>query len=78
MDLKTVGADSILGDYLDWKVKQATTLDGKVIGLPIDIGPTALYYREDVFAAGRSAERPGQGGRAAEDLGRLLRRRRRS
>lgn len=52
VDLKTVGADSILGDYLEWKVKQATTLDGKLIGLPIDIGPTALYYREDVFGAG--------------------------
>jgi cellobiose transport system substrate-binding protein len=52
VDLKTVGADSILGDYLDWKVKQATTLDGKVLGLPIDIGPTALFYREDVFTKG--------------------------
>jgi cellobiose transport system substrate-binding protein len=27
-------------------------LDGKVLGLPIDVGPTALFYREDVFAAG--------------------------
>ena len=52
VDLKTIGADSILGDYLDWKVKQATTLDGKVLGIPIDIGPTAMFYREDVFAAG--------------------------
>lgn len=52
VDLKTVGADSVLGDYLEWKVKQATTLDGKVLGIPIDIGPTALYYREDVFAKG--------------------------
>jgi cellobiose transport system substrate-binding protein len=52
VDLKTVGADKILGDYLDWKVKQATTLDGKVIGIPIDIGPTALFYREDIFTAG--------------------------
>jgi ABC-type glycerol-3-phosphate transport system substrate-binding protein len=52
VDLKTLGADSILGNYLEWKVKQATTLDGKVLGIPIDIGPTALFYREDVFAAG--------------------------
>jgi ABC-type glycerol-3-phosphate transport system substrate-binding protein len=50
VDLKTLGADSVLGEYVEWKVKQATTLDGKVIGLPIDIGPTALFYREDVFA----------------------------
>jgi cellobiose transport system substrate-binding protein len=46
VDLKTVGADKVLGDYLEWKVNQATTLDGKVIGLPIDVGPTALYSRE--------------------------------
>jgi cellobiose transport system substrate-binding protein len=52
VDLKTVGADKILGDYLEWKVKQATTLDGEVIGIPIDIGPTALFYREDIFTAG--------------------------
>jgi cellobiose transport system substrate-binding protein len=49
VDLNTLGADQILGDYVEWKVKQATTLDGKVLGIPIDIGPTALYYREDVF-----------------------------
>ncbi|MFK4089190.1 extracellular solute-binding protein [Kribbella sp. NPDC020789] len=53
VDLKTVGADdAFLGQYLEWKVKQATTLDGKVLGIPIDIGPTALFYREDVFTAG--------------------------
>jgi ABC-type glycerol-3-phosphate transport system substrate-binding protein len=52
VDLKTLGADSILGNYLEWKVKQATTLDGKVLGIPIDIGPTALFYREDIFAKG--------------------------
>src|SRR4029078_2173516 len=51
VDLKSVGADSVLGDYLQWKVNQATTLDGKVIGLPIDVGPTGLFYREDIFAA---------------------------
>ncbi|WP_427891237.1 ABC transporter substrate-binding protein [Kribbella sp. GL6] len=60
VDLKTVGADSVLGDYLDWKVKQATTLDGKVIGLPIDVGPTALYYREDIFAAAGLPSDPAQ------------------
>jgi cellobiose transport system substrate-binding protein len=60
VDLKTVGADAIVGDYLDWKVKQATTLDGKVLGIPIDIGPTALYYREDVFAKGGLPGDPAQ------------------
>jgi cellobiose transport system substrate-binding protein len=65
VDLKTVGADSILGDYLEWKVKQATTLDGKVIGIPIDIGPTALYYREDIFTAGGL---PGDPAKVADQL----------
>jgi cellobiose transport system substrate-binding protein len=65
VDLKTVGADSILGDYLEWKVKQATTLDGKVIGLPIDVGPTALFYREDIFAA---AGLPSDPAKVAEQL----------
>ncbi|WP_030790057.1 extracellular solute-binding protein [Streptomyces sp. NRRL S-920] len=35
--------------YLDWKWKQATTEDGKTVGLGVDIGPTALCYRKDLF-----------------------------
>ncbi|MFG1628878.1 extracellular solute-binding protein [Kribbella sp. NPDC049227] len=58
VDLNTVGAKDILGDYLEWKVKQATTLDGKLLGIPIDIGPTALFYREDVFTAGGLPGKP--------------------
>lgn len=45
---KTGGAD--LSAYLDWKVKQATTSDGKVIGLGTDIGPMAICYNKDLFA----------------------------
>ncbi|MFJ4775663.1 ABC transporter substrate-binding protein [Streptomyces sp. NPDC088762] len=45
---KTGGAD--LGAFLDWKVKQATTADGKVIGLGTDIGPMAICYNKDLFA----------------------------
>ncbi|WBQ07698.1 ABC transporter substrate-binding protein [Kribbella sp. CA-293567] len=65
VDLKTIGGDALLGDYLEWKVKQATTLDGKVLGIPIDIGPTALFYREDIFAA---AGLPGDPAEVAEQL----------
>jgi cellobiose transport system substrate-binding protein len=50
VDLNTLGFDKLRGQYLEWKWKQATTQDGKVIGFPIDIGPTALYYRPDVYA----------------------------
>nr|BEK71131.1 extracellular solute-binding protein [Kitasatospora purpeofusca] len=46
---KTGGAD--LAGFLDWKTKQATTADGKVIGLGTDIGPMAVCYNKDLFAA---------------------------
>ncbi|MEV7723697.1 ABC transporter substrate-binding protein [Streptomyces sp. NPDC087917] len=53
---KTGGAD--LSAFLDWKVKQATTGDGKVIGLGTDIGPMAICYNKDLFArAGLPTER---------------------
>ncbi|MFJ6566000.1 ABC transporter substrate-binding protein [Streptomyces sp. NPDC091292] len=35
--------------YLPWKWDQATTADGKTIGLGTDIGPMALCYRKDLF-----------------------------
>jgi len=50
VDLNTLGADKIKSQYLDWKWAQATAPDGTQIGIPIDIGPTALFYRQDVFA----------------------------
>ncbi|MFC8598495.1 ABC transporter substrate-binding protein [Isoptericola sp. NPDC057191] len=37
------------GRWLDWKVQQATTPDGKVIGYGTDIGPEAICYRADLF-----------------------------
>ncbi|PMC74527.1 ABC transporter substrate-binding protein [Brachybacterium sp. UMB0905] len=49
VDLNTLGAEDKKGEYLDWKWEQATTTDGKQLGIPIDIGPTALFYRFDVF-----------------------------
>ncbi|MFF8383251.1 ABC transporter substrate-binding protein [Streptomyces kanasensis] len=45
---KTGGADT--SAFLDWKIKQATTADGKVIGLGTDIGPMAICYNKDLFA----------------------------
>jgi len=50
-NLDDLGAQDIADQYPAWKLKEATTEDGELIGLPIDIGPTALYYRADVFAA---------------------------
>lgn len=35
--------------WLDWKWAQATTPDGRTIGLGTDIGPIAVCYRKDLF-----------------------------
>ena len=37
--------------WLDWKVAQATTPDGVLLGYGTDIGPEAIAYRSDLFAA---------------------------
>jgi cellobiose transport system substrate-binding protein len=50
VDLNTLGAAKLKSQYLGWKWAQGMTSDGKLIGFPIDIGPTALFYREDLFA----------------------------
>ncbi|MFF1309210.1 ABC transporter substrate-binding protein [Streptomyces sp. NPDC058307] len=49
LDLNDLGFKKLASRYLDWKTKLAQTTDGKQIGFPIDIGPTALYYRADLF-----------------------------
>ncbi|MEU6881609.1 ABC transporter substrate-binding protein [Streptomyces sp. NPDC046712] len=36
--------------FLDWKIKQASTPEGKVIALGTDIGPMAICYNKDLFA----------------------------
>lgn len=55
MDLTS---DSVEGRWVDWKVQQATTTDGKLIGYGTDIGPEAICYRADLFeAAGLPSDR---------------------
>ncbi|MGC5563232.1 ABC transporter substrate-binding protein [Streptomyces sp. FR-108] len=44
-----LGKDVDKSQWLDWKTSQATTKDGKVIGLGTDIGPMAVCYRKDLF-----------------------------
>ena len=50
VDLNTLGADKVASQFLPWKWQQGSTQDGKLIGYPIDIGPTAMFYRVDMFA----------------------------
>ncbi len=40
---------SVEGRWLDWKVAQATTPDGVLIGYGTDIGPEGICYRADLF-----------------------------
>ncbi|WP_108718398.1 ABC transporter substrate-binding protein [Miniimonas sp. S16] len=45
-------SDPALADrWVQWKVDQATTTDGKLIGYGTDIGPEAICYRQDLFEA---------------------------
>ncbi|MEO6142351.1 MAG: ABC transporter substrate-binding protein [Dermatophilaceae bacterium] len=46
VDLKDTSVD---GRWLDWKVAQATTKDGVLIGYGTDIGPEGVCYRSDLF-----------------------------
>ncbi|MDR9855106.1 extracellular solute-binding protein [Paenibacillus sp. VCA1] len=48
-DLYELGAKDIEQDYLHWKWKLGVTPEGKMIALPMDTGPTALFYRADLF-----------------------------
>ncbi|MGX7672463.1 ABC transporter substrate-binding protein [Plantactinospora sp. DSM 117369] len=58
VDLSTLGADKMKGDYLDWVMKQSMTEDGKVVGIPTDVGGMAIAYRKDLFqAAGLPTDR---------------------
>ncbi|MET8829128.1 extracellular solute-binding protein [Streptomyces sp. NPDC004610] len=50
VDLNGLGARDLADRYLPWKWQAGATPDGFQLGFPIDIGPAALYYREDVFA----------------------------
>ena len=76
VDLNTVGADKVKAQYLDWKWAQGTAPDGTQIGIPIDIGPTALFYRAGRLRRGGAAERARGPGRRRLDVRRLLRPRR--
>ena len=48
-DLNTLGAGDVKADYLSWKWQQGSTIDGQLIGFPIDIGPNAMFYRPGLF-----------------------------
>jgi cellobiose transport system substrate-binding protein len=49
-DLNQFGVKDIASTQLAWKWSEAQTQDGKQLGFPIDIGPTAMFYRSDILA----------------------------
>ncbi|GHO42774.1 extracellular solute-binding protein [Ktedonospora formicarum] len=49
VDLNTVGANDIKSLYLPWKWSLGTSPKGRQIAIPMDTGPTALFYRSDIF-----------------------------
>ncbi|MFG2044674.1 ABC transporter substrate-binding protein [Dactylosporangium sp. NPDC048998] len=48
VDFKAQGVDP--SRWLPWKAQQATSDDGKLIGLGTDVGGLAICYRRDLFA----------------------------
>jgi len=50
-DLKDYGANDIKSRWVDWKLKQATDKNGRIIGYGTDIGPEGLCYNGKLFAA---------------------------
>ncbi|MGX1473691.1 UNVERIFIED_CONTAM: cellobiose transport system substrate-binding protein [Streptomyces canus] len=49
VDLKDLGADAVEDEYLGWKWKSCISPADRMIGFPLDAGPTALFYRRDLF-----------------------------
>lgn len=49
VDIRTLASASLQRTYLTWKWHQAVAPDGHVLALPMDTGPTALFYRTDLF-----------------------------
>ena len=49
--LTDLTSDSVKGRWVDWKEAAATDADGRLIAYGTDIGPEAICYRSDLFAA---------------------------
>ena len=53
VDLRSLGADDLKKDYLDWVWSQSVAKDSSVLGVPTDVGGLAIAYRKDLFAAAK-------------------------
>ncbi|MCC9196582.1 extracellular solute-binding protein [Arthrobacter sp. zg-Y820] len=58
VDLNEYGAADVKDNWVEWKYKQGTDADGRVIGYGTDIGPQGLCYNGKLFeAAGLPSDR---------------------
>ena len=48
-NLLDLGAGAVKTEYLGWKWDAGIAPDGRMLGFPMDTGPTALFYRADLF-----------------------------
>ena len=51
VDLRTLGAEALEGDYVPWRWAQGVAANGSIIGIPTDLGATAICYRTDLLEA---------------------------
>lgn len=51
IDLNTLGAEDIEGDFFDWTWAYGTAANGAQMGIPTDTGGLTLAYRTDLFEA---------------------------
>lgn len=49
VDLRDYGAADLESNYLDWRWAQGVDLEGRIFGIPTDVGPMAVCYRSDLF-----------------------------
>lgn len=49
VDLNTLGAKDIQKDFLPFKWNFGVNTEGRMVGFPMDTGPTATYFRSDVL-----------------------------
>lgn len=49
LNAKPYFADKLKNDFVSYAWSEATTSDGRQIGIPWDIGPASLFYRRDIF-----------------------------
>ena len=71
-DLNELGADKLKGDFLEWKWKLGITPDNKMMAFPMDTGPTAMFYRRDIFEKAGLPTEPADVAAAAPDWERYI------